>query len=698
MAFHVDSCQTVEGLVALTDALQGSFFDSSPQPLANILNALARAYPRLEITHDGHAFFQQGLAMALERADSVRAGLCLMAHAQLWSSLGENDSAVQQLSLAQRLFSDKSAQPWKALAHMRAGHARFGQGLYDLAADAYLFAKTHYLQLGDSLQMAWSVNNLGSCYYQQGYYGLASSYYLEAVGLFEAVSVMEPLALTLYNLGRLFELQKDYSSARAYFERSRASYLLLDLKLDVADLDLCLAEIDLRQKQPQAAQVRLEGIKSLFEEEGGGYRMSQWFHAAGQAWEGLGDYEQAVRHYRASLALKETFQDPIGEGQVYNSLAVSFYLDQQWSLARENYEIAYKIGEEWGNLPLRRNASLGLAEVYEAEGNGTEGFVWYKVYKRMEDSIFSLEKIRLIAELDARYESTLKDRKIDTLESTVSVANLALQRNEALLSRQRARQGVAWMGIVLLVILLLGILWFFRQRRAREIQAHNAKVDDLISAQESRALEAIVEGQEVERKRLARELHDHFGSMLATVLVNLNSLPEGLDPSLPRITELVNQACEDVRNLSHNLHVGMADQWGLVSAVDALVALLQQSRQIQVHATCNLNPETISMTQEIHIYRIIQELVSNVLKHSQATKVEIQVTGFDEMVNVIVEDNGKGFDPKALSAKRDAGIGLSNLQERMAVLEGEFHIDSRLGKGTSISLDFPIMPETEINP
>ncbi|HAP64885.1 MAG TPA: hypothetical protein DCR93_37165, partial [Cytophagales bacterium] len=108
---------------------------------------------------------------------------------------------------------------------------------------------------------------------------------------------------------------------------------------------------------------------------------------------------------------------------------------------------------------------------------------------------------------------------------------------------------------------------------------------------------------------------------------------------------LVDQACEDVRGLAHRLHAGIGDDFGLAPAVEALTEALRQSDGIQVEISIDLPPDTLTITQEVTVYRMIQELLSNVLKHAQATLVSIQVAGFDTLLNLMVEDNGRGFDP-----------------------------------------------------
>ena len=159
-----------------------------------------------------------------------------------------------------------------------------------------------------------------------------------------------------------------------------------------------------------------------------------------------------------------------------------------------------------------------------------------------------------------------------------------------------------------------------------------------------------------------------------------------------RIVNLVDRACQDVRNISHELNMGVSENFGLVPALKELVSHLQKSNSIGVEFTHSLQGILIESQNEILAYRIVQELVSNVLKHANASKLTISLTGFDEegIVNIMVHDNGKGFNPKALT-KTTKGIGLDSLQEMVDTIEGEMSIDSNEQSGTTISIDLPVI-------
>ena len=208
----------------------------------------------------------------------------------------------------------------------------------------------------------------------------------------------------------------------------------------------------------------------------------------------------------------------------------------------------------------------------------------------------------------------------------------------------------------------------------------------------------MVQGKEEERRHLAKELHNHLGSLLATVKVNLNGLRSKDQSKYQTILQLVDQATQDVRNISHELNMGVSEDFGLQPALKELVSHLRKANQLQVQLSISLEAILMDVQSEILIYRIVQELVSNVLKHAEASHLSISLTGIEEgnLVNIIVEDNGKGF---SLGKKKQSsdGMGLSSLEQMVSQLDGDMHIENAPEGGTMINIDLPVTePQNEI--
>ncbi|MEM7657150.1 MAG: sensor histidine kinase, partial [Bacteroidota bacterium] len=200
---------------------------------------------------------------------------------------------------------------------------------------------------------------------------------------------------------------------------------------------------------------------------------------------------------------------------------------------------------------------------------------------------------------------------------------------------------------------------------------------------------------EQERQRVARELHDRVGSMLSTVKLHLSQLESegvGLTPT----NQLVDDTCEEVRRISHNLEAGALAEHGLLSALEDLISSLQ------THADFTLEVHLFGLEQplapqiERHLFAIIQEGFNNVVKYAQASEVHLSLTRHSDHLNLMLEDNGIGFELAAAQAKN--GIGLRNLQHRAAQMGGEVLFDTQTGRGTTLIVDVPLEGEVGAPP
>lgn len=326
-----------------------------------------------------------------------------------------------------------------------------------------------------------------------------------------------------------------------------------------------------------------------------------------------------------------------------------------------------------------RDAALLLSELYEVEKDYPKAFVYQSQYIVYKDSIENTEATKQLANLRTDFEVSQKEKEI------------------ALLEKRQLSNRIYIIVTVFLLLFAVLLLLYFRQRfKNTRLMAHNErnrhdeKIKKLLNTQETKALQSMVQGQENERKRIARELHNHFGSLLATIKVNLNAIDEKTISNHHTLTILVDQACTDIRNLSHELNMGISDNFGLVPALKELTSHLQQANDLEIEFTASMCQEQLSSENEIIVYRIVQELVSNVLKHAAATKLSILLTCFDDenLMNIIVQDNGIGFNV-AEKSKEISGMGLKTLREIIFDLQGDIKFDSNPTSGTTVNIDLP---------
>jgi signal transduction histidine kinase len=206
------------------------------------------------------------------------------------------------------------------------------------------------------------------------------------------------------------------------------------------------------------------------------------------------------------------------------------------------------------------------------------------------------------------------------------------------------------------------------------------------------AVRRVVEAQEQERRRLARELHDETGQALTSILLGLKPLEEALagqpgGAALAELRELVVSALQDVRRLAVELRPAVLDDFGLVPALERLTAGFAEQSGIRVDFHSTLGEARLPSDVESSLYRVVQESLTNIAKHANAENISVSVVRRASTVAAVIEDDGAGFDQRAAG---EAGIGILGMRERLALLDGRLEVESRKGAGTTVVAEVPL--------
>jgi signal transduction histidine kinase len=229
-------------------------------------------------------------------------------------------------------------------------------------------------------------------------------------------------------------------------------------------------------------------------------------------------------------------------------------------------------------------------------------------------------------------------------------------------------------------------------RLAETFAARAAVAADLSTRVARDAMARVVDAQELERKRLARELHDETGQALTSVLLGLKAVEEAADAeearaATARLRELIVGTLHDVRSLAVELRPAALDDFGLVPALERLTSTFTERTGIPVELEALLGEERLPPAVETALYRIVQESLTNVIKHSRASRVSVLLRRKRSSVAAVIEDDGVGFEPEEA---RDGGLGLIGMRERIALLDGRLTIESSAQEGTSIVVEVPL--------
>jgi signal transduction histidine kinase len=239
-----------------------------------------------------------------------------------------------------------------------------------------------------------------------------------------------------------------------------------------------------------------------------------------------------------------------------------------------------------------------------------------------------------------------------------------------------------WMGVLISFMIIIGVVLI------REIFYSLKKAETDRSRTEKRVLNAIINTEENERKRFAKDLHDGLGPLLSTVKMSLSSLaPRINDPSdiviLNNTNHLVNEAISTIKDISNNLSPHILSNIGLSSAIGAFTTKINQTRAVEIVFKSNMENQRLENDKEVVLYRAVCELINNAIQHSGASKIEIELNKLDKFITLQFYDNGRGFDTSKLSKEDTKGMGLSNIETRVRTVEGVFILESTPGTGTS---------------
>lgn len=321
------------------------------------------------------------------------------------------------------------------------------------------------------------------------------------------------------------------------------------------------------------------------------------------------------------------------------------------------------------------------------------GSVFYHAQNKNDSAFILLKR--------AYFQQFELDFRRNTLE--VNRLNIELATQEKENANLRLRENRTWLISALVgsgLLLMASYFAYSNQRTKTKIQAKEKevqvmKLEKVLKDQEIFSIDAMLEGQEKERQRMAGELHDNLGSLLATVKLHFNSLKNKKDMIEPdqdnllqKTDDLLEETYQKVRSMAHAGNAGVNSQEGLLPAVKNFAAKVSILNRLVIDVVEHGMNSRLENSLEISIFRIIQELITNIIKHAQATEVVIHLTHHENAINLMVEDNGIGFDISEVKAF--GGMGLHSIQKKIENLGGQVTIDSIAQKGTTVIIDIPL--------
>lgn len=389
-----------------------------------------------------------------------------------------------------------------------------------------------------------------------------------------------------------------------------------------------------------------------------------------------GDILEAEKYFKRSLALID--DNAYDFATVYLNLAqVSLDLKKlKAALAYNDSSLKYAAQSE--NLEKLRDGHDFASELFQSQGQYQKAYQHLKSFMELKDSVLNKQKAEIIYDLEWRYETERKERQIDQLKTETLTKDLSLQRNRILF----------WL-IGVSVLLAAGLVyWYFKRHQYQQQLQRAAEADQL----QRQRFSAVIEAEENERARVAKDLHDGLGQLLSTAKLGLTAVSPPQDMAqaqlLKNTVDVLNHAANEVRSISHNLMPAALTELGLCEALDDMAHKINNSNLLHIDLKVQGLEERLPSSVEVAIYRVVQEVVNNMIKHAKADKIHIQVNRINANLQLSISDNGVGFQKELIT--KSQGLGWKNIFSRIAMLNGNIEVDTNPGAGTSISIQFAI--------
>lgn len=369
----------------------------------------------------------------------------------------------------------------------------------------------------------------------------------------------------------------------------------------------------------------------------------------------------------------------------FKNLAYNFNNQAQQYKLLKQFDKAILLYLKADSIPLKENVAktkvifyTNLADAYLLNKEYKNAAIYLNKLNKLKDSINDTKQNIAISEIQEQYDN--EKLRADNLE----IENKRKQNRNLLIG------AVAFILFGGTTMLLIQKNIRKKQKLAEQEKAlETQKLTTVLKEQELMSIDAMIEGQEKERQRIANDLHDDLGGLMATVKLHFNVLKDKQTPELfDKTTTLLDEAYQKIRSIAHAKNSGVIAKQGLLIAVQNMADKISGSNKISVGVIDHGLEHRLENSLELTIFRIIQELITNVIKHAESTEATIHLTNHEDMLNIMIEDNGKGFNPKQVT-KKHKGMGISSIDKRVEHLGGTMTIESEPKKGTTVIIDIP---------
>ncbi len=598
----------------------------------------------------------------------------------IYYQMGKYEDAIKAFEFYKYLCSTTGDSTNIAWGYNNIGNIYIELGRYNTTLNYYDSALHIWQLLKDTTAFANSYVNIGYVYKDLGKYTEALYYLFKSLRTYEAANRKKGMAYSLNFIGTVYTRKKEYEKSNFYTRKAAALYRSLENYDGVGQCVLNMAINYRNLNEPEKSKQSLLEAIGFFTDVNDQRQIAIIYSMLGAIHKEKKELKEALSAYTKALEINTGMGNMrVLPDNLTNIAEIQLLLGS--SVAAEKYaRKAMEYAEQNGSIEYRRNAAHVLSRCLEAIGNTSEAFRYYKLYSVLKDTMENTEALKNAQEIQTKYETEKKD-----LELTAK--NLELENASFEINKKRIQLIALFVSVVLICIIFILAYNRYKLKQRSLLDAELLKEQGLRN-------KAIIEAEERERIRIAKDLHDGVGQQISAVKMNLSALDHEIQltdtqkTKMDVLLSLVDDAVKEVRSVSHQMMPNALIRSGLSIAVREFVQKLSAVDTIKIDLQIVGLNNRLENTTETVLYRVLQECVSNIIKHAHATHISIQLIKHDNHLNMMVEDNGTGFDTSSLYD--NSGIGIKNIISRVQFLNGTIHFDSLPGKGTTIIVDIPL--------
>lgn len=712
----------------------------------NLLNRLAIQY---SFTDSTNTFLYANQALQKASAIKYQYGIAtaLTAKANYFVYRTKPMQALPLLNEAYGIWQNLKDEKEQARCLSNIGQAYTLQLKFSEAIVALEKAEKMLLKLKDDVGLNTVYHRLGFVYADKGEKEKAIEYYIKSLEIQNKTGVDNQNESTLNNLGRLLFEIKNYPAAIKYYTQSLAGSTKANDYRNVGITQLNIANVYITQNDYAKGIQLLEQALQSFTKSNFKRGIQACYNNLGALNIRVAKYDSAVVYLKLAMAIAQENQTQAGVPLIQQNIGYALTLQKKYKEALEWFEKAEAVAAKFGADSYTYGEIYNhRATLDSATGNFESALKYRTKFQAINEKLSSERVTKQVTELQTKYETERKDYQINILSKTDSIKSLQISNQQLAINGslyQIAQQRLALLNdsfllasqnekilqnqldstqkedrinnlnkqsqiqdlalnnqkliinrrniliLVMMLLTIMGALLGFSFYRRYKLQ-QQAKLQQEILKQQDMATKVVLAAEETERKRIATDLHDGVGQLMSAAKMNLSAIEHELTFVSPvqkvafeKAMALVDEGCKEVRAVSHNMMPNALLKAGLATVVREFLDNLN-SDVIKINLYTDGLKERIDSNTEAVLYRVVQECVNNVIKHAQATLLDISIVKDGRDISITIEDNGIGFDKNLL--RNNVGIGLKNIETRMAFLKGSVEWETELGKGTLVVL------------